>query len=117
MLQQVEDTSDVKAILNCNDCNLFKAKRLALAGFDRDRTPRMPGELVASDMFGPLRSPNIKGARYIIAYRDVATGFLWLDPVCRKDDLAESFARLIRDSPIPIRIDEADMQKRTIIQR
>ncbi|EDQ83999.1 uncharacterized protein MONBRDRAFT_13242 [Monosiga brevicollis MX1] len=76
----------------------------------------MPGELVASDMFGPLRSPSIKGARYIIAYRDVATGFLWLDPVCRKDDLAESFARLIRDSPIPIRIDEADMQKRTIIQ-
>ncbi|EDQ84881.1 uncharacterized protein MONBRDRAFT_12474 [Monosiga brevicollis MX1] len=70
MLQQVEDTSDVKAILNCNDCNLFKAKRLALAGFDRDRTPRMPEPDIELVAFIPLLhkailDSNVLGARRV----------------------------------------------------
>ena len=103
-------------IADCEQCHLFKAKMATIPKKAHPRTPRRPGDLIVSDMFGPISTPSLYGDKYIIAYKDVATGYLFLDPVKSKDELTSSFERLLRDSPIPIRIKEADVARQSIFQ-
>ena len=110
-LTQLENKLD-----SCEECHLHKAKLASIPKKAEPRTPRRPGDLIVSDMFGPISPPSLRGDKYIIAYKDIATGYLFLDPVKSKEELLVSFQRMLRDSSIPVKVNERDVARQTIFQ-
>ena len=69
----------------CSDCELAKFTRLPLK-VGRHRASRI-GELTHSDVWGPIATPSLGGARYFVSFKDDFSGFLTIYFMKKKNEV------------------------------
>lgn len=77
------------AQLFCESCQLGKQHRLPF----QNHTPRdtLPGELIHTDVGGPMQTESIGGLRFYIIFKDDATCFTYIYFMRHKSDVYEKF--------------------------
>lgn len=72
----------------CTDCALGKMHRLP---FKTGRKKTHPvGELIHSDVCGPMQIPSPKGARYYVAFKDGFSGYRIIYFIKQKSDVPDN---------------------------
>lgn len=76
------------AVQFCEGCVLGKHHRLPFPTGGRNRATKI-GELVHTDVCGPMRKPSLNGALYYVAFRDDYTGYRVVNFMKRKSEVFE----------------------------
>ena len=87
---------EVDRDFDCETCKLAKAHRLPYKkGFISSPSTR-PGELLHTDVCGPMKVDSLGGARYYVSFRDDETEYRWVYFIRHKSDVFEKFKELER---------------------
>lgn len=70
----------------CEGCIMGKHHRLPFPKEGRNRATR-PGELIHSDVCGPMQKPSLKGSLYFVTFRDDFTGYGVINFMKKKSEL------------------------------
>lgn len=83
------NVKDVKDFF-CDACQLGKSHRLAFQK-SSNRGLTMPGEVIHTDVCGPMTIESPGGARYMLTFKDDATSFRFVYFLKHKDDVYDRF--------------------------
>jgi hypothetical protein len=86
--------SDTSAGPFCEGCALGKHHRLPFPTGGRKRANRI-GELIHSDVRGPMSRPSPKGAKYLVIFRDDFSGFVFIYFIKLKSEVEALFRQLV----------------------
>jgi hypothetical protein len=79
----------------CVGCAYGKNHRSEFPWTDPRTRSEYPGDLVHSDLCGPMQVPSLGGALYFVLFKDDATGFRVVECIKSKPDTLGSFKRFI----------------------
>ena len=84
----------------CSACVRAKGARKAMPSVSADAEVALkPGEVIYTDMAGPVEVPSFGGAVYVAIFMDVATRYvLFLGAVRKKSDYLAAFQVCVRDA-------------------
>ena len=77
----------------CDGCNLGKMHKLPFP--TSTSQPSVVGELVVSDVVGPIQEPSVGGARYYIIFKDMYSRYKTAYFIKQKSESEESFKHYI----------------------
>lgn len=83
----------------CDSCQLAKSHRLAI-NKKSSREYTVPGEVIHTDVCGPMSVESLGGTRYILTFKDDATSFRFVYFLKHKSDVYDRFKvfeKLIRN--------------------
>lgn len=75
----------------CTGCAYGKNHRCSFPFSDERHKAILPGDLVHSDICGPMNQPTVNGARYFILFKDDATGFRVVNCMVKKSEALRHF--------------------------
>lgn len=87
----LEEITPSKGGANCEHCMRGKLTKLSLKS--RLHKPTSPGEVIYTDVCGPLPVQSIGGARYFVSFTDGYSGFKAVAVIKKKSDVHESFIK------------------------
>lgn len=79
----------------CEACQFGKLHKLPFKG-NGSRASTVPGEVIHSDVCGPVPTQSIGGARFYVLFKDDATGFRYVYFIRHKSDVYERFMEFER---------------------
>lgn len=74
----------------CDSCQIGKSHRLAFRKC-RERESTVPGEVIHTDVCGPMSVESPGGARFLLTFKDDATSFRYIYFLKHKNDVYEKF--------------------------
>jgi transposase InsO family protein len=86
-------TCSVSELPFCEICAIAKSHRQPYKGILR--TASQPGEVVFTDLTGPVETQSIGGKRYACIFVDSATGMKFVYPIRQKSDALTAFRRCL----------------------
>jgi len=87
--------SDTSAGPFCEGCALGKHHRLPFPTGGRKRANRI-GELIHSDVCGPMSRPSPKGAKYFVIFKDDFSGYVFIYFIKLKSEVEALFRQLVQ---------------------
>lgn len=75
---------------SCEHCHIEKSHRRSFEKSDNKRVCE-PGEMIHSDVCGPMQTESLGGARYFLLFKDEATGFRYVYFIKNKSDVFDCF--------------------------
>lgn len=81
---------------DCETCLTTKSKRAAVAKKAQPRAT-LPGELIHTDINGPMSAPSLSGQRYAIEFIDDATRYVQVYLMKTKDEALTRFKQYMAD--------------------
>jgi len=95
-LQHANAISTTGNFTPCETCLTTKSKRAAVAKKAQPRVT-LPGELIHTDINGPMSVPTISGHRYAIEFIDDATRYVQIYLMKTKDEALSKFKQYVAD--------------------
>ncbi|CAB0037468.1 unnamed protein product [Trichogramma brassicae] len=74
----------------CESCPIGKQSRLPFSNKDGHRRSITPGEVLHTDLCGPMQEPSVGGARFFLLFKDEASGFRKVFFLKHKSDCFEA---------------------------
>ena len=91
---------------DCETCLTTKSKRAAVAKKAQPRAT-LPGELIHTDINGPMSVPTLSGQRYAIEFIDDATRYVQVYLMKTKDEALSRFKQYVADM-MPLLMDRRE---------
>jgi transposase InsO family protein len=108
------DTDIMLTSINCDTCQANKMKKTTIKR-QEPPTPRQPGELIVSDLLGPMVASK-GGARYIAQFTDVATSYTEIYALRSKDEMPDVLNKFAATTAIPLRRHATRNEDKTTLQ-